>query len=388
LTPADIGPARARREIQARGLELGTTAFFDQVAGGEAAVVGLFLDAGMDPDTTLRGGVTALILAAGNGRLDVVRLLLERGADPRRHAHDGASPLFTYLVMQLRERVGRTELPSDEDERIWLELTRALASAGADLNANVDRQTPLSAAVLLRSEPLVAELLRQGATPDAGHDALVHAAGFAQGAILSRLLRAGGDPHALDPEGRPLLFHAVDEGNLEAVDALLAAGEDPSQRWANDETPLLRAAFRGHEALARRLLDAGADIHAKSRHGHSAVSIAYVNRRLDLARLLLERGAPAKPWLGLVLKPSGGNAPGVEVSGVARYGPAEDARLQRGDRLVAIDGHPLGTEEERRTALALLRPLEPARLHVVRGGEPLIVDLQVGVTPGAFVLAD
>src|SRR5207248_3668003 len=45
------------------------------------ALVELFLDAGADPNTTMRGGETALMTAARTGKSGPVKLLLARGAD-------------------------------------------------------------------------------------------------------------------------------------------------------------------------------------------------------------------------------------------------------------------------------------------------------------------
>jgi ankyrin repeat protein len=48
---------------------------------GHADIVGLLLDAGVDPNKTYKHNLTALMWAAGYGKTDAVRLLLERGAD-------------------------------------------------------------------------------------------------------------------------------------------------------------------------------------------------------------------------------------------------------------------------------------------------------------------
>lgn len=60
--------------------------------GGHAAIVGLLLERGADPNARQHGGYVPLHSAAGRGDEVSVRLLLEHGADPDVRADDGRRP--------------------------------------------------------------------------------------------------------------------------------------------------------------------------------------------------------------------------------------------------------------------------------------------------------
>ncbi len=62
------------------------------VASGSARVALLLLDAGAEPNSSQRGGFTALHAAAHRGDADLVDLLLVRGADPQLACDDGRKP--------------------------------------------------------------------------------------------------------------------------------------------------------------------------------------------------------------------------------------------------------------------------------------------------------
>lgn len=54
--------------------------FISFVMAGDADLVSLFLDSGMDANSCDKNGVSALMWAAGKGQDTVVRLLLQKGA--------------------------------------------------------------------------------------------------------------------------------------------------------------------------------------------------------------------------------------------------------------------------------------------------------------------
>jgi ankyrin repeat protein len=62
-------------------------------AGGHAAIVGLLLERGADPDARQHGGYVPLHSAAARGDEVSVRLLLEHGADRTVRTDDGRRPI-------------------------------------------------------------------------------------------------------------------------------------------------------------------------------------------------------------------------------------------------------------------------------------------------------
>jgi ankyrin repeat protein len=68
--------------------------FIQAAMTGHPNVVGLFLTAGMDPDTTDDSGKTALIWAARNGHADTVKVLLDNNADANMIDKEGKTALI------------------------------------------------------------------------------------------------------------------------------------------------------------------------------------------------------------------------------------------------------------------------------------------------------
>ncbi|MBI4611424.1 MAG: serine protease [Candidatus Rokubacteria bacterium] len=71
-----------------------------------------------------------------------------------------------------------------------------------------------------------------------------------------------------------------------------------------------------------------------------------------------------RPWLGLYTVPAEDG--GVVVTGVSPVGPAGSAGFQRGDRIVRLDGEPVGSQEEFYTRLWQTQVGQEITLVVVR----------------------
>jgi uncharacterized protein len=71
---------------------LGVTPIQSAVAGRNAAITRLLLEAGADPNVRERGGYTPLHVAAHNGDIDILRGLLVAGADLNAKNDDGKTP--------------------------------------------------------------------------------------------------------------------------------------------------------------------------------------------------------------------------------------------------------------------------------------------------------
>lgn len=96
----------ARARILEKGISCSADAFATCVSEGDAATVKLFLEAGFEPDSKDRRGVTMLCLAVRNGHLAVAETLLAGGAAIDLRAEDrGYTPLMDAVKLGPPEHV-------------------------------------------------------------------------------------------------------------------------------------------------------------------------------------------------------------------------------------------------------------------------------------------
>ncbi len=331
-------------------------------ANAQLALLQALLAAGCDPNTRDREGRTPLFSALEHGAAarPLVRALIAHGADPEAADANGDTPLGLALEHPAVERwldwhdwslPGRTlrddDLPAaaahgalasvqrllelgfavdardDQGASALLcacgaghqEIASCLLDAGADpgLTSN-SGVTPLSAAVIARREALVELLLsRQVALEQrlpSDATALMVAAAVGHPEIVTRLLDAGADIHAVDSHGRSALHAAAQFGfehsdslrTRRLFDALLSRGAEINQADREGKTPLLLllgAQLRpGSDcdathigSLVPLLLDAGAKVTHADQRGVTALHACAMHALLPPARVLLTRGA-------------------------------------------------------------------------------------------------
>lgn len=263
---------------------------------GHVDVLDALVRAGADVDDTLpASGMSALVLAVYNAQYDFAQALLDLGADP-----DAAGNGWTALhqtVWTRRPNLGRNPpFPVPLGALDAFDLVRALAAAGADLDA---RQT---------KEPRDGNrnlLDRIGSTP------FLQAAKVADVEMMRLLVDLGADPSLATAEGVTPLMAAAGVGiwkigenpgtNAEALAAVRLAwelGNDVNAVDANGDTALHGAVHRGAGAIVRFLVEKGADVDAVNGKGWSPLSVAQgvfypntFNRHPELAALLLDLGA-------------------------------------------------------------------------------------------------
>ena len=112
---------------------------------------------------------------------------------------------------------------------------------------------------------------------------------------LELLLQACSAVNRQDSNGRTLLYHAVDKGNVTAVKALLANGAKIDMRSGNNyHTELIAAVNRSRPnvEIVRTLINAGADVNARDKDGASVLIYAVRNNQsTDAANILIKAGA-------------------------------------------------------------------------------------------------
>lgn len=263
---------------------------------GHAGVLDALVRAGADVDDALpSNGMSALVLAVYNAHYDFAAALLDLGADPDT-AGNGWTALH-QVVWTRRPNLGRNPpFPVPHGDLDAFDLVRALAAAGADLDA---RQT---------KEPRDGNrnmLKRIGSTP------FLQAAKVADAEMMRVLADLGADPSITTEEGVTPLMAAAGVGiwkigenpgtNDEALEAVKLAwelGNDVNAADTNGDTALHGAIHRGAGNIVRFLVEKEADVDAVNEKGWSALSVAQgvfypntFNRHPELVTLLLDLGA-------------------------------------------------------------------------------------------------
>jgi S1-C subfamily serine protease len=99
-----------------------------------------------------------------------------------------------------------------------------------------------------------------------------------------------------------------------------------------------------------------------------------------------------KPYIGVRLQPLwldddtraklGRTARGIAaVGGIDAGSPAADAHIELGDLLLTLDGEPAENVNALAQRIAAISPGQTIALEVLRGGKPLVVNVQVGERP-------
>ena len=128
--------------------------------------------------------------------------------------------------------------------------------------------TPLLTAIAFDNLELVKFLLKRNSNPnvkvDDGYTCILSAIESESDEsikIVTELIKAGADIHAIGINGWTPLHMAAARGQVEKAILLISAGADIDKRKEIDasETPLMEAAYMGHPSTVRLLLAHGAD---------------------------------------------------------------------------------------------------------------------------------
>ena len=276
---------KQKADVNAADVE-GMTALHWAAHWDDLDTVKLLLKAGARAKVANRYGVTPLHEACTVGNVPMIEALLDAGADPNAVLGEGETPLMTAA------RTGSTA------------AVRMLAVRGANVNAveGFRGQTALMWAAAENHEAVARLLIELGA------DVNVRSMRYEFPQLTGG---NGGIIHDRPEGGLTALMFAARQGSIETTDRLLAAGADINASEPQyGFSPLQTAIFNGHFALAARLADKGANVNDGSLY--TAIETrnlaTYSNRpnppdtdagvtSLDVIKTLLAHGAdPNLPY--------------------------------------------------------------------------------------------
>jgi len=186
---------KARQDLEKMGIGYSESEFLGSIADGKTDVVGLFLEAGMSPNSQA-GGMTALLEAARRGKThtEIVAALIAAGADVNARDSFGVTPLMYAAISGSAE------------------VIRLMLKSGADVKAkDTDGRTVLIECLTTENDlppEIVEELIQAGADVNVrvygGLTPLMIAAG-GDSRVLRALIHAGADLNAADDQGATVL---------------------------------------------------------------------------------------------------------------------------------------------------------------------------------------
>jgi len=291
----------------------GWTPLHSALLSGNYEAVKVLLAAGADVNRPAHDGWTPLHMAAatfvGNtdhapkdsarSKYELFRLIMEKQPDVNARTRDGWSPLHAA--------VANAHTAWRQQESNSLDRIRDLIRAGSALEArDVADRTPLHWAAwqgysrftdaLRVSDAVTQVLLEAGANTAAVDSAcrtpLHYAAEMGYDPIVAALLRAGASQTARDSQG-PTPVELAQARQLTTTLALLATGVVTTTPLARESSgtgklgrELLRAAWDGNLAEVKRLLSNDADVQYRDSDGFRAIDRARDNGHRAIVELL------------------------------------------------------------------------------------------------------
>ena len=223
---------------------IGRTALMLACECGHFEVVQLLLKANANPNLRETLGITALMIAANKGFSDIVLQLLEYDADPNICDSSGCT-----AIHRAARPSNLQSNPSQGDEDFTrtfkkLEIIQLLIKRGVNINIqNTAGITPLMMACSCSNSTQVVELL----------------------------LRNEANPNIQTEYSETALMLACETCNLEVTKLLLKAKANPNQQRTDGITALMFVAQQGHPDIVQQLLEYGAELNTHDKNGCTAI---------------------------------------------------------------------------------------------------------------------
>ena len=280
-------------------------------ACGNVLTLRVLLQAKVNPNAELIGGLTALHISSELGHYQCVDLLLHFKADPNIQDKDGNTALIFNIQAQHYRCVQRL-LQSNADPNIQANNGgTALYMASQNGNdqfvnlllqskADPDIQdnggyTPLNIASEYGHHRCVHLLLQSNTNPNIqaknGVTALFMASQNGHYQCVNLLLQSKADPDIQDNDGFTALHVASENGHHQCVDKLLRCKANPNIQENSGVTALYSASQNGHHQCVDLLLHSNAHPNNQDKFGATALHIASVRGHIQCVSLLLQSKA-------------------------------------------------------------------------------------------------
>lgn len=320
----------AKEVLTYKGLGL-NDALLMAASHGDAKQVVESLNAGADPQSESRFGVTPLLAAAYGGSVNAVQAVVERGAKVNYVANGFRGYTWTGARVPLSQQE-LAQAASLGDTALILaarlghrDIVAYLLEHGANPKlANPQGDTALSVAAEQGHAGIVSLLLAKGVDPDEGQQSapsftaralsgvkieerntpLSKAAQGGHTETVKVLLDKRADPDVRGFAGKTALFWAVERGYGEVVTMLLEHNADPNLNNTAGQTPLMEAAKDGRADLVKQLVVHHADLNAREGDdglpgtldvsagtGMTPLILAVVGGHADVVDVLVKAGA-------------------------------------------------------------------------------------------------
>ncbi len=265
--------------------------FIEAVKSGDVETVNSLIQSRID---FLKGTVlkpTTLQRAVEHGRIEVVKALIQAGAQLRPWLlgcvpNENTALFLVEAGIEVNSRLseGSTALITVTDTR-HTDVIRFLIEAGADVNAQRDDGwTALIIASLSGSDSITKRLV----DPESNKETWVRVPTKGHVDTVKVLIEAGADVNAKDKEGRTVLMYA---STGEIAKILIEAGAELNAKDQNGETALLTATRKFRTGVVKVLIEAGADVNAAKPNGETALKLAVKFNDVETINVLREAGA-------------------------------------------------------------------------------------------------
>jgi putative serine protease PepD len=129
-----------------------------------------------------------------------------------------------------------------------------------------------------------------------------------------------------------------------------------------------------------RVIGVNSQIATSGNRGNVGVGFAVPSNTVrQVVPKLRGGGRIVRPYLGLTSAPS--SQPGAVVEQAAPGGPADDAGLRSGDRVVSVDGKAVRDPDDVSRAIESRSPGDRVRVEVIRDGERRSFEVRLGTRP-------